>query len=123
MTQSGPHHPVTPDGRYFVHRGRLWRRTNPSLGEIERVELVRRLMAARRRIAAAKRDGHAESLRDARAAVDAAKHALGERGAVWWSDGAPDFNRRLVKNTPYAEWYRTRMVEAEAGEQGARRVE
>jgi hypothetical protein len=24
---------------------------------------------------------------------------------VWWSDGTPDYNRRLVKNTPYADWY------------------
>ena len=41
----------------------------------------------------------------ARQAVDAAKHALGERGPVWWNDGAPDLNRHLVKNTPYAVWY------------------
>jgi hypothetical protein len=34
-----------------------------------------------------------------------AKVALGERGPVWWSDGAPDFNRHLVKNTPYRSWY------------------
>ena len=39
------------------------------------------------------------------AAVDRAKRALGERGAVWWTDGAPDFNRHLVKNSPYAAWY------------------
>jgi hypothetical protein len=25
---------------------------------------------------------------------------------VWWSDGAPDFNRHLAVNTPYAAWYR-----------------
>jgi hypothetical protein len=37
--------------------------------------------------------------------VDVAKHALGERGPAWWTDGAPDYNRRLVKNTPYATWY------------------
>ena len=36
--------------------------------------------------------------------VDAAKRSLGERGAVWWSDSAPDYNRRLAKNTPYADW-------------------
>nr|WP_244496706.1 hypothetical protein [Aureimonas ureilytica] len=41
----------------------------------------------------------------ARQAVDRAKRALGERGPVWWSDGAPDLNRRLVRNTPYADWY------------------
>ncbi|TWF49482.1 hypothetical protein [Neorhizobium alkalisoli] len=38
-------------------------------------------------------------------AVNDAKVGLGERGEVWWSDGAPDFNRHLAKNTPYAEWY------------------
>ncbi|NHZ89888.1 hypothetical protein F2P45_12815 [Massilia sp. CCM 8733] len=31
--------------------------------------------------------------------------ALGERGPVWWTDGAPDFNRRMAANTPYAAWY------------------
>ncbi len=41
----------------------------------------------------------------ARAGVDAAKVALGERGPVWWTDGSPDFNRHLAKNTPYAQWF------------------
>ena len=41
----------------------------------------------------------------ARARVDAAKVALGERGPVWWTDGAPDLNRHLAKNTPYADWF------------------
>jgi hypothetical protein len=27
------------------------------------------------------------------------------RGPVWWTDGAPDFNRKLVKNTPYRDWF------------------
>ena len=40
----------------------------------------------------------------ARADVDPAKVALGERGPVWWEDGAPDLNRHFAKNTPYAEW-------------------
>lgn len=84
-------YPVTPDGRYFVVRGRLWRLSNPALDPEVRHELVRELMAARR-------------LRD-RARVDAAKRALGERGEPWWTDGAPDWNRRLVKNSPYAEWF------------------
>lgn len=38
-------------------------------------------------------------------AVDHAKRALGERGPVWWTDGSPDFNRPMAKNTPYATWY------------------
>ena len=41
----------------------------------------------------------------ARARVDAAKVALGERGPVWWSDGAPDLTRHLVRTGPYADWY------------------
>ena len=24
---------------------------------------------------------------------------------MWWTDGAPDYNRRLVRNTPYREWF------------------
>lgn len=59
-------------------------------------------MDARRAVKEAKR-GKGD-IRAARKAVDAAKVALGERGPVWWDDGAPDLNRHLAKNTPYAEW-------------------
>jgi hypothetical protein len=65
-------YPVTPDGRYFVVRGRLWRLSNPALDP-------------------------------------GIKRALGERGPVWWTDGAPDWNRRLAKNTPYADWWAAQM--------------
>ena len=40
----------------------------------------------------------------ARQQIDLVKNQLGERGPVWWSDGAPDLNRHLAKNTPYAQW-------------------
>ncbi len=60
-------------------------------------------MAARRAVRAAR--GDPAKLKAARAQVQAAKERLGERGAVWWTDGAPDFNRYLVKNTPYAAWF------------------
>ena len=96
---------MTPDGRYFVVRGRLWRMADPALPPERRAELTRELMAARRGVAAAGRAGNAAALREARAAVDAAKRALGERGPVWWTDGAPDLNRRLARNTPYADWH------------------
>jgi hypothetical protein len=99
------HYPVTPDGRYFVVRGRLWRTTNPALPEPLRARLTSELMAARRAVGAAGRSGDADAMRVARSAVDAAKVALGERGPVWWPDGAPDYNRRLAKNTPYASWF------------------
>ena len=96
-------HPRTPDGRYFVVRGRLWRLSDPSLGAEERSALVAELMAARRAVRDAQHDASARA--SARARVDAAKRALGERGPVWWSDGAPDYNRRMAANTPYAGWY------------------
>ena len=47
----------------------------------------------------------AEARELARQRVDAAKRALGERGAVWWKDGAPDWNRHMARNTPYADWF------------------
>ena len=45
-------------------------------------------------------------VKDARRQVHAAKVALGERGPVWWDDGAPDVNRHHPKNTSYADWWR-----------------
>ena len=98
---------MTPDGRYFVVRGRLWRQANPTLPETRRAALVSELMAARRAVGAALRTGDKQALATARARVQAAKVMLGERGPVWWSDGAPDLNRRMAANTGYAPWYAT----------------
>jgi hypothetical protein len=95
-------YPITPDGRYFVVRGRLWRRSNPHLPPEVREALVRELMDARR---ALRRDAPEAQRLDARARVDKAKRALGERGPVWWTDGAPDYNRKMAKNTPYRDWF------------------
>lgn len=98
-------HPVTPDGRYFVVRGRLWRRSDPSLPEERRALLVADLMQARRAVGVALRQADEAGLAEARAAVDRAKVALGERGPAWWHDGAPDLNRRMVASTAYAAWF------------------
>jgi hypothetical protein len=104
-------HPTTPDGRYFVVRGRLWRCTNPNLPAAERETLVQKLIAARRQVKTSRDDP--EALRNARQQVDAAKRALGERGPVWWTDGAPDFNRHMVHNVPmYRDWYTALQPEA-----------
>ena len=101
MTNEAP--PVTPDGRYIVVRGRLWRATNPKLTKAAQQRLTGQLMAARRKVGAAKTGS--KEMKFARAAVDRAKRGLGERGPVWWRDGAKDYNRYLAKNTPYAEWF------------------
>jgi len=99
----GENFPTTPDGRYFVVKGRLWRRSNPGLPADVKQALVSELMNARRDLA--RKDLDSIERLATRARVDGAKRALGERGEVWWRDGAPDFNRRMVKNTPYAEWF------------------
>jgi len=92
----------TPDRRYFVIRGRLWRLSNPGLNPEIHERLVGELMAGRRAV----RDAAGSQERiAARLKVDAAKKALGERGRVWWDDGAPDYNRCLVVDTPYAAWF------------------
>lgn len=105
MTRERRPPPITPDGRYLVVRGRLWRATNPGLSAIERDRLVGELMDARRAVATAKRAGDRAAEDVAHTAVDRAKTALGERGPVWWDDGAPDLNRHLARTTPYAAWY------------------
>lgn len=96
---------LTPDGRYIVVRGRLWRSSDPSLPDGTRQALVDDLMSARRAVRAALKSGDPDAHRSARSRVQAAKEGLGERGEVWWDDGAPDLNRRLVENSPYAQWW------------------
>ena len=96
---------TTPDGRYIVVRGRLWRASNPNLSDAERSALVHALSSARRDVKAALRQQDPASLAAARNTVHQAKVALGERGAPWWEDGAKDFNRHMIKNSPYAQWY------------------
>ena len=81
---------------------RIWRPHVEWIPEADRHRLVAELMDARRAVKDAKR-GQGD-LRAARARVDSAKVELGERGPVWWDDGAPDWNRHMAKNTPYAEW-------------------
>ncbi|MFQ6549688.1 hypothetical protein AADZ90_017185 [Aestuariibius sp. 2305UL40-4] len=94
--------PETPDGRYFVAKGRLWRKTNPAMSERERDGHVKALMEARRAVRSAETEA---DLKAARARVEDAKRALGERGPVWWSDGASDESRKAPWNSSYAKWW------------------
>ncbi len=89
----------------MVVKGRLWRCSDPRLPEDERQYWVNRLMDARRAVGQARRAGDQQAQREARARVDEAKRALGKRGPAWWTDGAPDYSRCRVENTPYAVWY------------------
>lgn len=99
-------YPETPDGRYFVAKDRLWRKTDPRLDEATRQERVKQLMRARRAVRQAKQANDDQALREARLAVDEAKVALGERGPVWWDDGAPDETGKHPRNSRYADWWR-----------------
>ena len=95
-------YPETPDGRYFVSKGRLWRKTDPALSETERRAAVKALMQARRAVRNAGTEAEERAARDA---VQAAKERLGERGPVWWKDGAADVSRHAPWNTSYARWW------------------
>ncbi|WNG30738.1 hypothetical protein F0U62_47015 [Cystobacter fuscus] len=110
--------PTTPDGRYFVMKGVLWRCSDPGLGPKQRALLVEALMHARRDVGRALRAGDSEAERQARARVHKAKVALGERGPPWWTDGAPDFNRHRVENTPYAAWFHALPAQIEGTSAG-----
>lgn len=79
--------------------------SDPALPESRRKELVDSLMKARRAVRTARQSCDAQGEKQAHEDVDDMKVALGERGAVWWDDGAPDFNRHSVRNTPYAAWF------------------
>ena len=96
---------TTPDGRYLVIQGRLWRAPNPTLPAQSKVKYTRDLLNGRRALKAAKASGDEDAIAAARKLVARAQVGLGERGPVWWSDGAPDFNRTLARNSPYAEWF------------------
>ncbi|MEX0310463.1 MAG: hypothetical protein AB3N17_09465 [Tateyamaria sp.] len=50
----------------------------------------------------------------ARDRVDVAKRQLGERGPVWWDDGAPDEGGRHPQNSSYAAWWAGLSAEAQA---------
>jgi hypothetical protein len=90
---------ATDDGHYFVIDGRKWRATDPLIPEDRRLELVRILMAWRREVRKTKGTS-GES--DARAGVQAAKVALGERGRPpWWEQ--TDRQRRERWESPVAE--------------------
>jgi hypothetical protein len=95
----------TPDGRYLVIRGRLWRAPDPALPAHAKVRYMRDLLNGRRALKAAKTLGDAGAVAAARERVARAQVGLGERGPVWWNDGAADFNRTLARNSPYADWF------------------
>jgi len=82
----------TEDGRYIVVDGRRWRASDPAIPDPLRVELVAELMEARRAI----RGADETATRLARARVQDAKVALGERGEPWWDEPSEDGRRERL---------------------------
>jgi hypothetical protein len=70
-----------PGDAYLMVNGRKWRRSDPAIPGSLRQELVNELMSARRAVGAA---GPVSEEKAARARVNDAKLALGERGRAWW---------------------------------------
>ena len=88
----------TDDGRYVVIDGRRWRATDPEIPADRREELQKILMAWRREVRRTKgTPGEAA----ARAGVQAAKVALGERGTPpWWEQDPAERRRRWEARVP-----------------------
>lgn len=83
--------PAAEDERHLVVDGRRWRRSDPSIPEPLRAELVAELMAARRLVQV---DPQA-----ARPRVQDAKVALGERGRAWWEPRDDEAHRDRIAAT------------------------
>lgn len=87
-------HPHTPNSRYLIVKGRLWRTSNPGPAADMRHELVSTLIQARRAVGVALKAGDTVAEHSALAKLDAANTTLGERGPVWRIDAAPDLPRQ-----------------------------
>jgi len=96
-------HPVTPDGRYFVLRGRLWRMSNPAARSRLPGRPTTELMAARRDVGAALRAG--------------STRAEKKRGAEWmpqnklWASADRRGGPTALRTTT-GIWSRTRPMQA-----------
>ncbi|WP_329406180.1 hypothetical protein OG802_00965 [Streptomyces sp. NBC_00704] len=84
----------TSDGHFVVIEGRKWRATDPAVPEEIAARRRRHLMSARRAVRTATTGKDARAEREARARVQRAKVALGERGAAWWEQTDDDRRRR-----------------------------
>ncbi|MEO6469571.1 MAG: DUF3253 domain-containing protein [Acidimicrobiia bacterium] len=94
------------EDRFVVIDGRTWRRTDPSIPDKLRVELVAELMSARRAVGAASTNGNREEEAAGRRRVHDAKVSLGERGTPWW-DRTPEGDRsRAACSVRALLWHR-----------------
>ena len=93
-----------PDGHHVVIDGRTWRATDPELPEEVAAQLRKQLMAARRAVGVALRAKDVDGERVARAGVQRAKTALGERGTPWWEQTAEQRRARWEAGLDSSSW-------------------
>ncbi len=84
---------------HVVIDGRRWRATDPSIPDGLRGELVAELMSARRAVGVATRAGDDPATSAARARVQDAKVALGERGHPWWEPAPVEARDQRIRST------------------------
>ncbi len=85
---------LSDDGHFIVVDGRRWRATDPAIPDDVAAELRRSLMSARRAVGAELKAHDEDAERSARARVNEAKTALGERGTPWWEQSADERKAR-----------------------------
>ena len=73
---------TTPDGRYLVIQGRLWRAPNPALPAHAKVQCMRELLNGRRALKAAKASGDEDAIATARKQVARAQVGQGTNRQV-----------------------------------------
>ena len=81
----------TPDDdRFFLHSGRRWRKTDPTLPEDIKVRLMSHLGRGRSGVRNSAKGDDGAALPRARRTVQLAKEGLGERGKPWWEESDAD---------------------------------
>ncbi len=80
------------DERFFVIKGRRWRRQDPDIPDDVAATLRSHLGRGRSAVGVAKRKG--EDPAPDRARVGLAKHGLGERGTPWWEQSLKEKRER-----------------------------
>lgn len=85
---------TSDDDRFFLHGGRRWRKTDPSLPEDVKTRLMSHLGRGRSGVRNSAKGDDGAALPRARRTVQLAKEGLGERGTPWWEQSAADREAR-----------------------------
>ncbi len=85
---------TSDDERFFLHSGRRWRKTDPSLPEDVKARLMSHLGRGRSGVRNSAKGDDGGALPRARRTVQLAKEGLGERGTPWWEQSEAERTAR-----------------------------